>query len=1047
MDFSPTQPTVVEDDIQPPPSPSPEASSSRVPSTPSIPLSDKGKSREEDIDNILEQEPLNLEAERPSTPFPTLPEQPAPSSSANDRSDAQNTVVEPTPTASTPTEASEPDPGLRQAPAPSQPSPAPPSRHFPPPGTLVVVQGIVHTTDVSRSQSSSGPEGDHGSARARGPLDMFRRSRPPSSSNPHLPESDPAHDHPPPPPAADNSSRSSSSISPGSIDVLGTLLSVAAAATAASLLTGSSEPILTSGLAPPAAGSEHQHPQPHHQHEEPIDDSLYARRRRPTEYPPSPDNYATTRAERMRQAWGTIRERLGLRPNPPASQPSLGSNGATPAGDPSQAPVTDTRELMLAEMARAFNIGLGLNGLGGSSNSSSATDEQQRRDDEGAAGASEHAAAAEGEAPAPTPSPSQTLPPEGSFDRFLVDLQADLRVALTREDDREEEAVGAVAQGRQGVVDDPQPHQAPSPIAAEDSSPPPLATIGADQTQDTMPEVPPPFEEDLRSDGANAVERLPSPAGSVEELLMVLNNEEEEDRTNDLDDMPSLQSISDSESEMGDDDDDDDDHHANPSNFRERELEDLFASLPIPTPSTSATTPIPPTSNDTPSETAGATASASRTETNHTGSNDNTSTTSTTTTSTSTGNAGIGSGRMDASGRINWWRLYRFPAITSSPRNSAHGPSPTTTHSAASPARPAEETLSPSTSASETGGGSSSPSAAGAGTTATPTPFLPTFLPPPVGQTVVPVIVVGLQSVAHLNLGGVAPTGVPPSAGGAASPVPGHHHHEDSTGGYASGLGMGTGTGMGEREPTNGRYGMGMDEEDEHDIFGMGDRSASASLDGDDDGGRGGGDPTRGWHSRAANAFRNLRPGAAGGASTAATGRLGGDTGARAGVARVTQQRHNHAHAPPVPFNAPGSRTFLIYVIGGYYPPDHNIVTGGPESFESFEALLELAEMLGNVKPPTVTKEDIDKSGLESIKPSSLASYEKQGRVASSCIERCLICLDDYEAEDDVRVMSCRHAFHQGCVDKWLQTGRNNCPACRSTGVPVESSPVNTATQ
>ena len=36
----------------------------------------------------------------------------------------------------------------------------------------------------------------------------------------------------------------------------------------------------------------------------------------------------------------------------------------------------------------------------------------------------------------------------------------------------------------------------------------------------------------------------------------------------------------------------------------------------------------------------------------------------------------------------------------------------------------------------------------------------------------------------------------------------------------------------------------------------------------------------------------------------------------------------------------PGSRTFLIYVIGGYYPPDHTIVTGGPESFQSFEALL-----------------------------------------------------------------------------------------------------------
>ena len=32
--------------------------------------------------------------------------------------------------------------------------------------------------------------------------------------------------------------------------------------------------------------------------------------------------------------------------------------------------------------------------------------------------------------------------------------------------------------------------------------------------------------------------------------------------------------------------------------------------------------------------------------------------------------------------------------------------------------------------------------------------------------------------------------------------------------------------------------------------------------------------------------------------------------------------------------------------------------------------------------------------------------------------------------------MSCRHAFHRTCVDEWLQTGRNNCPACRTTVRP-----------
>ncbi|KAG6849923.1 hypothetical protein H0H93_003634 [Arthromyces matolae] len=159
------------------------------------------------------------------------------------------------------------------------------------------------------------------------------------------------------------------------------------------------------------------------------------------------------------------------------------------------------------------------------------------------------------------------------------------------------------------------------------------------------------------------------------------------------------------------------------------------------------------------------------------------------------------------------------------------------------------------------------------------------------------------------------------------------------------------------------------------------------------------------WQSRAAEAFRNLRPG-------------------------------RRPRAPPT--TTVGSRTFLIYVIGGYYPPNHSILSGGPETLASLEALLELADLLGHSKPPTATKEEIEKSGLELIKSAQLEQYEREERISANCIERCLICLDDYHPEDDIRVMNCKHAFHQMCVDKWLETGRNNCPACRSKGVSLD---------
>ncbi|KAJ7186992.1 hypothetical protein C8R46DRAFT_981335 [Mycena filopes] len=156
-----------------------------------------------------------------------------------------------------------------------------------------------------------------------------------------------------------------------------------------------------------------------------------------------------------------------------------------------------------------------------------------------------------------------------------------------------------------------------------------------------------------------------------------------------------------------------------------------------------------------------------------------------------------------------------------------------------------------------------------------------------------------------------------------------------------------------------------------------------------------------------------------------------GAEGAAPAAAQAQGPPQGQAPALPLPDT---SRTFLIYVIGGYYPPEHGILNGA----EGFEALLDLTELLGPLRPPTASKADIARAGLAIVRRADLAGLESEGKVVNNCVDRCLICLDDYDEADEIRVLSCRHAFHQTCVDRWLETGRNNCPACRSKGVSTD---------
>ncbi|XP_009995705.1 PREDICTED: E3 ubiquitin-protein ligase RNF38-like [Chaetura pelagica] len=93
---------------------------------------------------------------------------------------------------------------------------------------------------------------------------------------------------------------------------------------------------------------------------------------------------------------------------------------------------------------------------------------------------------------------------------------------------------------------------------------------------------------------------------------------------------------------------------------------------------------------------------------------------------------------------------------------------------------------------------------------------------------------------------------------------------------------------------------------------------------------------------------------------------------------------------------------------------------------ENYEALLNLAERLGEAKPRGLTKADIEQLPSYKFNPSNYQSEQTL----------CVVCMCDFEARQLLRVLPCNHEFHAKCVDKWLKANPT-CPICRADASEV----------
>ncbi|KAI5705631.1 hypothetical protein M8J75_000463 [Diaphorina citri] len=100
------------------------------------------------------------------------------------------------------------------------------------------------------------------------------------------------------------------------------------------------------------------------------------------------------------------------------------------------------------------------------------------------------------------------------------------------------------------------------------------------------------------------------------------------------------------------------------------------------------------------------------------------------------------------------------------------------------------------------------------------------------------------------------------------------------------------------------------------------------------------------------------------------------------------------------------------------------------ETVENYEALLSLAERLGEAKPRGLNRYEIE----------SIPSFKFNASKHQSDQTSCVVCMCDFETSQVLRGLPCSHEFHAKCVDKWLKSNRT-CPICRGDASNFSDSP------
>lgn len=111
--------------------------------------------------------------------------------------------------------------------------------------------------------------------------------------------------------------------------------------------------------------------------------------------------------------------------------------------------------------------------------------------------------------------------------------------------------------------------------------------------------------------------------------------------------------------------------------------------------------------------------------------------------------------------------------------------------------------------------------------------------------------------------------------------------------------------------------------------------------------------------------------------------------------------------------------------------PNSEIYEGIAARLQDLNEVLPLIESPEPITMDTVY--EILNISMEQYDPPSQSKLDECLSFKNDGIEdTCSVCLCDFEKEEELKKLPCRHVFHEACIMKWLEN-HSTCPICKSS--------------